>query len=102
MADDGASKQDARITALWEALDRRRKGKLDFEDLRAGLRNTDHRKALWAHCEDQWSLIDRCVALKDAANLLNDLFRKVDLDGDGTIYFNGTLNMLHIRSYLRH
>lgn len=43
MADDGTSKQDARITALWKRLDTRRKGKLDFTDLREGLRHTDHR-----------------------------------------------------------
>ena len=47
MAEDGAEKQDARINALWKSLDTRRKGELDFDDLRAGLRSTDHR----AHIE---------------------------------------------------
>lgn len=49
MADGGTDKQEARIAALWEALDTRRKGKLDFDDLRAGLRHTDHRTSFYSH-----------------------------------------------------
>ena len=43
MANDGTSPQDARIRDLWKSLDCRRKGQLNFDDLRTSLKDTDHR-----------------------------------------------------------
>ena len=51
MADAGAKKQDARIGALWKKLDTHGKGSLDLDDLRDGLRHTDHRKLALSRIE---------------------------------------------------
>ena len=43
MDDDAANAQDARVQALWETLDTKRKGHIDLDGLKQGLRRLEHR-----------------------------------------------------------
>ncbi|KAF2145413.1 uncharacterized protein K452DRAFT_324418 [Aplosporella prunicola CBS 121167] len=61
--------QDARVEALWRTLDTRRQGHLDLNGLKKGLRKMDH-------------------PLKNADNLLKDVMKSVDADGNGEISYN--------------
>ncbi|KAF2267081.1 calcium dependent mitochondrial carrier protein-like protein [Lojkania enalia] len=61
--------QDARVDALWESLDTRRQGQLDLAALQKGLRKLDH-------------------PLKNADQLLSEVFKAVDTSGDGHIQYN--------------
>ncbi|KAL9084327.1 MAG: hypothetical protein Q9159_005286 [Coniocarpon cinnabarinum] len=88
MAEDGALRQNKRIVDLWKSLDSNQKGQLNFDDLRTGLRDTDHRAQMRLFTKGFSSLI-LSAALKDAGGLLYDVFKRVDLNSDGIIYFNG-------------
>ncbi|KAK8250539.1 calcium dependent mitochondrial carrier protein-like protein [Phyllosticta capitalensis] len=61
--------QDARVQALWEQLDTKRQGQLDLNALKRGLRKIDH-------------------PLKNADDLLKDVLKSVDTDGNGKISYD--------------
>ncbi|KAJ4380464.1 hypothetical protein N0V86_003819 [Didymella sp. IMI 355093] len=63
-----ASVADARVEELWATLDSRKKGHLDLPGLKKGLRKLDH-------------------PLKNADELLNEVMRAVDTDGNGKITY---------------
>ncbi|KAF2085154.1 calcium dependent mitochondrial carrier protein-like protein [Saccharata proteae CBS 121410] len=64
-----ANAQDARVEALWKKLDTRNQGHLDLSDLKRGLKKIDH-------------------PLKNADELLKDVMRSVDADGNGQISYS--------------
>ncbi|OJD37663.1 calcium dependent mitochondrial carrier protein [Diplodia corticola] len=64
-----ANAQDARVEALWSQLDTRKQGHLDLNGLKRGLRKIDH-------------------PLKNADDLLKDVLKSVDADGNGEISYS--------------
>ncbi|KAL6706796.1 hypothetical protein ACN47E_005132 [Coniothyrium glycines] len=64
-----ASVADARVDQLWATLDTRKQGQLDLPALKKGLRKLDH-------------------PLKNADQLLNEVMKAVDTDGDGQITYH--------------
>ncbi|KAF2018709.1 calcium dependent mitochondrial carrier protein-like protein [Aaosphaeria arxii CBS 175.79] len=69
MDTETANAQDARVDALWATLDTRKQGQLDLAGLKKGLRKLDH-------------------PLKNADQLLAEILKTVDADGDGCIQYN--------------
>ncbi|KAJ4296455.1 hypothetical protein N0V90_006500 [Kalmusia sp. IMI 367209] len=69
MDTETANAQDARVDALWATLDTRKQGQLDLAALKKGLRKLDH-------------------PLKNADNLLAEVMKTVDTDGNGRISYN--------------
>lgn len=65
-----ASVADARVEELWSTLDLRKQGQLDLAGLKKGLRKLDH-------------------PLKNADELLNEVMKAVDADGNGKITYKG-------------
>ncbi|KAF2731197.1 mitochondrial carrier [Polyplosphaeria fusca] len=66
---ESANAQDARVDALWASLDTRNQGHLDLAALQKGLRKVDH-------------------PLKNADQMLAEVFKTVDTSGDGKIQYN--------------
>ncbi|KAL3421034.1 Calcium-binding mitochondrial carrier SAL1 [Phlyctema vagabunda] len=65
---ESQNSRDARIEQLWRKLDTQNKGRLDVHGLRKGLRKIDH-------------------PLKNADDMLHDVVRAVDTNGDGVIQY---------------
>ncbi|EED13076.1 calcium dependent mitochondrial carrier protein, putative [Talaromyces stipitatus ATCC 10500] len=57
-----------RVDKLWEIIDTRRQGSVDFNGLKKGLRRMDH-------------------PLKNADSMLQQVFKTVDMNGDGRIQY---------------
>lgn len=86
MDTQSASVADARVDQLWATLDTRKQGQLDLPALKKGLRKLDHRKVphdIYA------AFLTNIVALKNADQLLDEVMKAVDTDGDGKITYNG-------------
>lgn len=85
--------QDARVQALWEQLDTKRQGQLDLSALKRGLRKIDHRTWRWSLLRDPMceSALTVFAALKNADDLLKDVLKSVDTDGNGKISYDGQL-----------
>ncbi|KAF4306825.1 Calcium-binding mitochondrial carrier SAL1 [Botryosphaeria dothidea] len=66
---ESAKAQDARVEALWTQLDTKKQGHLDLNGLKRGLRKIDH-------------------PLKNADDLLKDVLKSVDTDGNGKISYS--------------
>ncbi|KAH7027079.1 calcium dependent mitochondrial carrier protein-like protein [Macrophomina phaseolina] len=66
---ESANAQDARVEALWAQLDTKKLGHLDLNGLKRGLRKIDH-------------------PLKNADDLLKDVLKSVDTDGNGQISYS--------------
>ncbi|KAL4968428.1 calcium-binding mitochondrial carrier protein [Aspergillus stella-maris] len=60
---------DQRVAKLWSRLGAEKRDHLDYNGLKKGLRKIDH-------------------PLKNADNLLRDIFRAVDINGDGSIEYS--------------
>ncbi|KAF2447570.1 calcium dependent mitochondrial carrier protein-like protein [Karstenula rhodostoma CBS 690.94] len=71
-----ANAQDARVDALWATLDTRNQGHLDLAALKKGLRKLDH-------------------PLKNADQILADVMKSVDTNGDGRISYNEFRTFVH-------
>ncbi|KAJ4367578.1 hypothetical protein N0V83_007162 [Neocucurbitaria cava] len=69
MDKQSSSVADARADELWATLDTRKQGRLDLPALKKGLRKLDH-------------------PLKNADQLLDEVMKAVDTDGDGRISYN--------------
>ncbi|KAH7388689.1 mitochondrial carrier domain-containing protein [Pyrenochaeta sp. MPI-SDFR-AT-0127] len=69
MDTQSASVADARVDQLWATLDTRKQGHLDLPALKKGLRKLDH-------------------PLKNADQLLDEVMKAVDTDGNGRISYN--------------
>lgn len=61
--------RDQRINKLWETLDTRREGQIDFKGLKKGLKKIDH-------------------PLKNADDMLRSVLQTVDTSGDGHIQYS--------------
>ena len=82
-----ASVADARVEELWSTLDLRKQGQLDLAGLKKGLRKLDHRTR---HYRISRACADRGnVALKNADELLSEVMKAVDADGNGKITYKG-------------
>ncbi|KAF2120832.1 calcium dependent mitochondrial carrier protein-like protein [Lophiotrema nucula] len=68
MDTESPNAQDARVDALWASLDTRNQGQLDLSALQKGLRKLDH-------------------PLKNADDLLSEVFKAVDSSADGKIQY---------------
>ncbi|GME23117.1 Calcium-binding mitochondrial carrier SAL1 [Neofusicoccum parvum] len=66
---ESANALNARVEALWKQLDTRKQGHLDLNGLKRGLRKIDH-------------------PLKNADDLLKDVLKSVDADGNGQISYS--------------
>lgn len=73
--------QDARVEALWKKLDPHGKGEIDLNGLQRGLRKIDH-------------------PLKNAHDMLKDVVRAMDKNGDEVIQYEGKSEQYHGRSAL--
>jgi solute carrier family 25 phosphate transporter 23/24/25/41 len=62
--------RDARIEELWRKLDPKGKGEIDIHGLRRGLRKIDH-------------------PLKNAQDMLQDIVKAMDKNGDQVIQYEG-------------
>jgi len=62
--------RDARIEALWKKLDPNGKGEIDVNGLRRGLKKIDH-------------------PLKHAQDMLEDVVKAIDKNGDNVIQYEG-------------
>ncbi|KAI9686256.1 MAG: hypothetical protein M1822_003912 [Bathelium mastoideum] len=69
MDDEKLKAQDRRVERLWRTLDTRDEGQLDVSALKNGLRKMNH-------------------PLQNADNLISDILKVVDSNGDGRIQFN--------------
>ncbi|KAL1607804.1 hypothetical protein SLS60_002742 [Paraconiothyrium brasiliense] len=76
MDTETANAQDARVDALWATLDTRNQGHLDLAALKKGLRKLDH-------------------PLKNADQILADVMKSVDTNGDGRISYNEFRTFVH-------
>ncbi|PVI07190.1 calcium dependent mitochondrial carrier protein-like protein [Periconia macrospinosa] len=65
-----------RVDALWRTLDERKQGQLDLAALKKGLRKLDH-------------------PLKNADQLLTEVLKAVDADGNGTISYSEFRTFVH-------
>lgn len=75
---DSQDSQDARVEALWSKLDPQGKGEIDLNGLQRGLKKIDH-------------------PLKNAHDMLADVVKAMDKNGDMVIQYEGTVSaMLHI------
>ncbi|KAJ5945608.1 hypothetical protein N7454_002447 [Penicillium verhagenii] len=66
---ESKDERDERVGRLWETLDTRKEGHVDFNGLKKGLKKIDH-------------------PLKNADGMLRSILREVDTNGDGHIDFN--------------
>ncbi|CAL5873364.1 uncharacterized protein PFLUO_LOCUS7636 [Penicillium psychrofluorescens] len=66
MAPESQDERDERVKQLWHSLDTRREGHVDLAGLKKGLKKVDH-------------------PLKNADDLLRNILREVDTNGDGRI-----------------
>lgn len=80
--------QDARVEELWKKLDTRKQGYLDLEGLKRGLAKIDHREIGGDH--SLTLQLTAHTALKNATELLADVLRTVDTNGDGKIDYSGS------------
>ncbi|KAF2230197.1 mitochondrial carrier [Viridothelium virens] len=69
MDDDKQRALNRRVEQLWKTLDTRNEGQLDVAGLKEGLRNMNH-------------------PLQNADNLINDVLKVVDSNGDGRIQYS--------------
>uniref|UniRef100_A0A093USE6 Truncated non-functional calcium-binding mitochondrial carrier SAL1-1 n=1 Tax=Talaromyces marneffei PM1 TaxID=1077442 RepID=A0A093USE6_TALMA len=67
-----------RVDKLWEVIDTRKQGSVDFNGLRKGLRRMDHPFGTFSY---------RSLALKNADSMLQQVFETVDTNGDGRIQY---------------
>jgi len=73
MEDESAEQTDTRIKKLWEKLDVRKEGFLDIAALKAGFKKLDH------------------PLQRASDDLVADILRVADIDGDGRIQYDGIL-----------
>lgn len=62
--------RDDRVEQLWRKLDTNKKGEIDLQELQKGLRRIDH-------------------PLKDANDMLRDVVKAMDKNGDEVIQYEG-------------
>ena len=67
---ESQTSRDARIEALWKKLDPNGKGEIDVNGLRRGLKKIDH-------------------PLKHAKDMLEDVVKAIDKNGDNVIQYEG-------------
>jgi solute carrier family 25 phosphate transporter 23/24/25/41 len=84
---ESQNSRDARIEQLWQKLDPQRKGELDVNGLRKGLSRIDHRKP--NHVPRQLQIANKLVALKNAHDMLKDVVKAMDKNGDEVIQYEG-------------
>jgi solute carrier family 25 phosphate transporter 23/24/25/41 len=84
---ESQNSRDARIEQLWQKLDPQRKGELDVNGLRKGLSRIDHRKPHYV--PRQLQIANKSVALKNAHDMLKDVVKAMDKNGDEVIQYEG-------------
>jgi solute carrier family 25 (mitochondrial phosphate transporter), member 23/24/25/41 len=73
---ESQSSQDARVEALWKKLDPQGKGEIDLNGLQRGLKKIDH-------------------PLKNAHDILKDVVKAMDKNGDEVIQYEGRPGRCH-------
>jgi hypothetical protein len=86
---ESQNSRDARIEHLWKKLDPQNKGELDFNGLKKGLIRIDHRKQSLV---PPGALSNLSPALKNANDMLKDVVRAMDKNGDEVIQYEGMLH----------
>jgi len=81
--------RDLRIEHLWKKLDPQNKGELDFNGLKKGLIRIDHRKSSHSKLPSV-DKADLYLALKNANDMLRDVVKAMDKNGDQVIQYEGT------------
>jgi hypothetical protein len=85
---ESQNSKDERTLQLWKKLDPQNKGELDFNGLKKGLIRIDHRKQ--SPIQSGWHQIaDLCPALKNANDMLRDVVKAMDKNGDQVIQYEG-------------
>lgn len=72
---ESQNSRDARIEELWKKLDTQNKGEIDLKGLQRGLKIIDH-------------------PLKNANDMLRDIVKVIDKNGDQVIQYEGMLHVL--------
>lgn len=85
---ESQNSRDARIEKLWKKLDSQNKGSLDFNGLKKGLQKIDHREHAPAALGSQLTT-SFVAALKNADDMLKDIIKAMDKDGDELIQYEG-------------
>lgn len=85
---ESQNSRDARIEALWKKLDPQGKGRLDVNGLRKGLQKIDHRRNSATLYPSSGSNV--ALALKNANDMLQDVIKAMDKNGDEVIEYDGT------------
>jgi solute carrier family 25 phosphate transporter 23/24/25/41 len=80
--------RDARIEQLWQRLDPQKKGELDLNGLKKGLGRIDHRKYPHQTSSSRPSP-NSSAALKNANDMLKDVVKAMDKNGDQVIQYEG-------------
>lgn len=89
---ESRNERDQRVVKIWEALDTRREGQIDFNGLKKGLKKIDHREH--SPCSDRVPMpqsADYVPALKNADGMLREVLQAVDTNGDGRIDYAGKI-----------
>lgn len=97
---ESETERERRVAKLWETLDIKKEGHLDLNGLKKGLKKIDHRE----HCQfvssacplnlARWWLLTHVLfapALKNADEMLQNILRVVDTNGDGYIDYSGKI-----------
>lgn len=85
---ENQNSRDARIEKLWKKLDPQNKGELDLNGLKKGLTRIDHREPANA-LPLTLRILTRAVALKNANDMLKDVVKAMDKNGDEVIQYEG-------------
>lgn len=85
---ESQNSRDARIEKLWKKLDPQSKGELDLNGLKKGLTRIDHRESASSIC-CKLPFLTKFAALKNANDLLKDVIKAMDKNGDEVIQYEG-------------
>lgn len=85
---ESQNSRDARIEKLWKKLDPQSKGELDLNGLKKGLTRIDHREFA-RNLPQELPSLTATIALKNANDMLKDVIKAMDKNGDEMIQYEG-------------
>ena len=91
---ESQNQRDKRVEELWRKLDPQGLGELDLKGLQKGMQRIDHRVcSQFPFTDAKPRLTDSTnPAMKNADEMLREIIRVVDTNGDGKIQYDGASN----------
>ncbi len=87
---ESQNQRDKRVEELWQKLDPQGQGELDFKGLQKGLQRIDHRERAQPRPRGvACALLTGGLAMKNAGDMLKEIIKVVDTNGDGKIQYDG-------------